>query len=160
MNYFDSSDEEEWIEYPFFDIYDLMKKVNESPNFSGEVKTYANNVQVALVNVILSSFGGSSFTGFTNDKNGMHIVFPKETVSLYDSSSKTYKNYWSLSSLYWYTPKDLKTLTSGTKLYGNLSFCSGGIEGNSTVESWFEMIDKWYDNTVANSGKGYNYYKY
>ncbi len=162
MNYFDSSDEEEWIEYPFFDIYDLMKKVNNSSKFSDEFKEYANNVQIALGNVILSSFGGSAFTGFTNNKNGMHIIFPKETVSLYDNVSQIYKNYWSLSVLYWYTPIDLNTETSGAKLYGNLSFCSGGVntEGNSTVDTWFEMIDKWYDNTVANSGKGYNYYKY
>ncbi len=161
MNYFDSSDEEEWIEYPFFDIYDLMKKVNNSSKFSDEFKGYANNVQIALGNVILSSFGGSEFTGFTNNKNGMHIIFPKEAVSLYDSVSQADKNYWSLSVLYWYTPTNLNTLTNGAKLYGNLSFCSGGSE-NGIVENWFEMIDYWYDNNTSsvNSGKGYNYCKY
>ncbi len=160
MNYFDSSSSGEWAYYPFFDVYDLVRVVSSSTAFTSTTRTKASAVRLALANVVLSSFGGTDFYNannaakvyFQNNLNGMHIVFPKYSVS----DLSTPETDW----IYWYTPANLKTLTSGTKLYGNLSFCSGGTEGNTTVESWFEMIDKWYDNTVANSGKGYNYYKY
>ncbi len=146
MNYMTTG----WYSDPFFDIYDLMRKYNT---------TASNAVLTALDDVILTSFGGSEFvnssdsTAFLNNKNGMHIVFPK--LDFTDSGS----TYWSLGTLYWYTPIDLNTETSGAKLYGNLSFCSGGSE-NGIVENWFEMIDKWYDDISVNSGEGYNYYKY
>lgn len=129
-----------WSNYPFFDIYDLMRKYNT---------TASNAVLSALDAVILSSFGGSSYynvndsTIFVNNKNGMHIVFPKSG----------YASYFG-----WYSPVSVVSSNS----YGKLSFCSGGVntEGNSTVDTWFEMIDKWYDNTSVNSGEGYNYYSY
>lgn len=146
MNYMSSG----WSSDPFFDIYDLMRKYNT---------TTSNTVLAALDDVILTSFGGTNFynandsTGFTKNKNGMHIVFPK----LY-SSGTTY----SLTNLYWYTPVNINTYlaTYGYDfLYGKLTFCSGGTEGNNTVESWFEMVDKWYDD-VSVWTKGYNGYNY
>lgn len=134
MNYLSDSG---WNNYPFFDIYDLMRMYNT---------TASNNVLVALDDVILTSFGGSDYynandkTKFVNNKNGMHIVLPKTDYA---------------SSFGWYSPVSV----SGSNSYGKLAFCSGGVEGNSKVETWFEMIDKWYD---ANSygTKGYNNYKY
>lgn len=148
MNYMSSNSD--WSSVPFFDIYDLMRKYNS---------TESSAVLTALDDVILTSFGGTDFynandsTGFTKNKNGMHIVFPK----LY-SSGTTY----SLANIYWYTPVNINTYlaTYGYDfLYGKLTFCSGGTEGNATVESWFEMVDKWYDNTSFGT-KGYNGYNY
>lgn len=42
MHYFDEYNEQEWIEYPYFDIYDLCEKINESNNFSNETRTLAS----------------------------------------------------------------------------------------------------------------------
>ncbi len=42
MHYFDEYNEQEWIEYPYFDIYDLCEKINEGNNFSNETKTLAS----------------------------------------------------------------------------------------------------------------------
>ncbi len=123
----------------------------ENIPLSSTIKNKASEVQIALSNVILASFGGSDYSGFTNNENGMHIVFPKRYITGTD---------YSLNYLYWYTPVDIASYLDSTDyLYGNLSFCSGGTEGNSTVESWFEMVDKWYDNTSFRT-KGYNGYNY
>ena len=135
MNYMTTG----WYSDPFFDIYDLMRKYNT---------TTSNTVLTALDAVILTSFGGSEFvnssdsTAFVNNKNGMHIVFPKSGYA---------------SSFGWYSPVSVVSSDS----YGKLAFCSGGSE-NGIVENWFEMIDYWYDNNTSsvNSGKGYNYCKY
>lgn len=159
MNYIQSSSSSYWGYYPFFDIYDLMRAVKSSSSFSTTIKTNATAVQTALANVILSSFGGTDYYNandsitFVNNKNGMHIVFPK----LYTSGAT-----YSLSYLYWYTPVDIASyLGSINYLYGKLEFCNGGTSSNSQVENWFEMMDKWYDNTGTSLGvKGYNGYHY
>lgn len=134
MNYMTTG----WYSDPFFDIYDLMRKYNTEES---------NTVLIALDDVILTSFGGTDFYNvndsikFTNNLNGMHIVFPKSG----------YASYFG-----WYSPESV----TGSDSYGKLSFCSDGTKENTAVESWFEMIDKWYDDISINSGRGYNYYKY
>lgn len=38
MHYFDENAEGEWIEYPYFDIFDLCEKINQSKDFNEETK--------------------------------------------------------------------------------------------------------------------------
>ena len=125
----------------------------ENIPLSSTIKNKASEVQIALSNVILASFGGSDYLGFTNNKNGIHMIFPKKTIGTKDS----------LSYLYWYTSVDIASyLASTNDLYGKLSFCSGGSE-NGIVENWFEMIDRWYDDNTKGTSqglKGYNGYNY
>ncbi len=42
MHYFDENAEGEWIEYPYFDIFDLCEKINQSKDFNEETKKLAS----------------------------------------------------------------------------------------------------------------------
>ncbi|OOV55984.1 hypothetical protein B1A67_07465, partial [Clostridium botulinum D/C] len=63
IHYFNERDQFDWMDYPYFDIYDLCKKISMSNKFSKETKTLASNVMKDIDNVVLYSFGGTKFNG-------------------------------------------------------------------------------------------------
>lgn len=149
MHYFDEYREEEWIEYPYFDIFDLCEKINQSKGFNKETKKLALNVMDKLDEMIVYSFGGPS-EEFKEGKNGLSIFLP--------DGNRNYSNYyiskgiphWTIQS--WYNSID--TVKNGLPPYGKLSWCKDGQDLKiNKVGNWFELLDSWFDkNNDANGG--------
>lgn len=106
-------------------------------------------------NVILYSYGGSSFKNFAEGKNGISIFLP--------DGSKVYKDLYSGSSYTgwqaqrWYNSLDTGAIDSDL-LYGKLSWCKDGQSSKiNHVGNWFELLDCWFDNSNEPSG-GFNWY--
>ena len=158
MHFFNIEDTAEWLEYPFFDLYDLGKAVAGSS--LDTVK--GNAIKTAVENFIIYSFGGTQFISFNGNsfergKNGVHIFFP-------DGDDHTYSGKRQWASQWWYNPIDTgQELTPyGQCLYGKLQFCGSGTQANGIVENWFEMLDKYCDDHVSSGygAVGYNGYQY
>ncbi|MCU0822671.1 MAG: clostripain, partial [Spirochaetes bacterium] len=140
MHYFNPSNIREWLQYPFFDLYDLARRTNlDTISFTPVINNNAASVMTAVDEMILCSFGGTDYYGFTKGKNGMLIFFP-DGDRLYEDD-----RFWSLQ--WWYNAID--TTKDGlfpNQLYGKIAFCrNGAVSGNSTVENWFELLDSWFD---------------
>ncbi len=147
-------DDYEWVVSPFFDLYDLCERTNASASFNSLIQTNASAVMSAVDDLVVYSFAGSGFSGFTGGQNGIHIFFP-DGDRTYDNGSVSgfhWKFQWWYNSRY-YNPD----IYSG---YGKLLWCiDAATQGNSIVENWFEMLDSWFDYTNNSSG-GYNSYQY
>ncbi len=143
--YFDSSSVDEWIDYCYFDIYDICKKIILSNKFSQYINNMAAEVQEKINEVILYSFSGKYFQRFQNNVNGLSFFFP-DGNALYEGD-KVYR-YQS-----WYNAIE------DEDSYGKLSFCSdNALMGNGVVENYFEVLDYWFDNQNENGGfNGYGY---
>ncbi|MDY6932867.1 MAG: clostripain [Spirochaetota bacterium] len=154
MHYFYASIGE-WISYPFFDIYDLCDRVNVSSRFNDNpiIQTDASIVMQAVDDMVIYSFAGSDYKGFSKGKNGLHIFFT-------DGDSLTYGNpserIWAYQ--WWYNAIDTDNWWNGGHYYGKLDWCQeGAIQGNGKVENWFEMLDYWFDEDIGLDG-GWNGY--
>jgi clostripain len=158
----------EWPDTPFFDLYDIAKHVDGNSNFSSAIQSAAGDVKTAVDNLVIASFGNSKYKNknsnnlFEKNKHGIHIVFPKDSFWVdidEDEEVDAASEYvYTLQGLGWYTPIDL--IAEGADPYGKIDFCTGGTAGNGAVENWFELIDKWCDNPLANANDSYNYYNY
>lgn len=159
LNYFDETDENEWILFPFFDLYNLAKAINESTNFNDEVKNDALNVMNAVDAMVLYSFANSNFNifGFETGKSGVHIFFPDgdATVDIEGNSFRHWYIQW------WYNALDLSNYQAYYSVYGNLFWCKdGATAGNNTVENWFELLDSWFDISNGTDSNNLNIYQY
>jgi len=143
--YFDGSSLDEWIDYCYFDIYDVCKKIESFDIFSQEIKDYAKILQESINNTILYSFSGEYFERFENNANGLSFFFPNGDALYYGEKVWKYQN--------WYNAKE------SANSYGRLAFCSdNAVAENGVVENYFEVLDYWFDN--QNDEGGYNGYEY
>ncbi|EJP6471995.1 clostripain [Clostridium botulinum] len=153
MHYFDEYNEQEWIEYPYFDIYDLCEKINKGNNFSNETKTLASICMDKIDEMVVYSFGGPS-KEFKEGKNGLSIFLPDG-----DKKYSTYYNsipHWTIQS--WYNSID--TVQNGLPPYGKLTWCQDGQDPRvNKVGNWFELLDSWFDKTNEADG-GVNHYQW
>lgn len=154
MHYFNAGSELEWMYLPFFDLFDLCEKINGY--YSDPLKTKASSVIAAIENMMLYSFAGTQISGakfifngkeFTNGKNGMHIFCPHGDRE-YDHPVDGLQPHWNYQ--WWYNAKYTNDEWPG-HLYGKLSWCADGASENSSVENWFELLDKWYDENPDNN---------
>lgn len=170
LHYFQKGSDKEWIAYPFFDLYNLADAIANSSDFSS-IKTEAQAVTTAVKSTetvdgfVIYSFANSDFTGFEPNASGVHIFFPDGdyTASGYDSPCWAYQ--------WWYNPQRWTqagptTVTvdgSGEFVGGLLDWCIYSSNGtakcssNNTVENWFELLDKWYDNDNNNNRNSWEY---
>lgn len=157
IHYFSESSDRDWLEYPYFDLYDLCKNISTSSTFSDNIKTLAKNIMNNVDDMIVYSYGGSRFKGFTEGKNGLSIFFP--------NGSKIYKyvvtntSYSAWKSQRWYNSIDTTTLQPDY-LYGKLSWCKDGqTEEINDVGNWFELLDCWFDtkNDETGGDNGYQW---
>ncbi|MBN2626703.1 MAG: hypothetical protein JXA95_08555 [Spirochaetales bacterium] len=116
------------ISAPHYDFYDFANKVDAT------LKGYVDTMVVA-------SFGGSSYSGFTEGVNGLGFFFSDgnevnttEGYSVYTNARWNYQ--------WWYTGVDVSTWWPG-HLYGKLDFCTAN--GNGSVESWYELLQSIYN---------------
>jgi clostripain len=171
LRYF-SPTADNWVAYPFFDLYNLAKAIYDNSSLV-LVQPEAYDVMNAVEDFIIDSFA-NSISGFQNGKSGVHIFFPAGDVN-YTSGGVT-APAWAYQ--WWYNPKVFKymsgnsgnvSLTGAGKIAGGgLDWCGDGAKSPSnlsyentySVDNWFELLDKWYDDNTANSGNSYNFYKY
>lgn len=157
MHYFKEYSENEWIEYPYFDLYDLCEKISLSNEFNETTKKLSNNVMRNVDQLILYSFGGKEFKNFKEGKNGISIFLPDGNKNYYDPYSGQAIPHWAIQR--WYNPLDTNVyrLRSG---YGKLSWCRDGLDSRiNKVGNWFELLDSWFDKDNSSLG-GYNRYRY
>ncbi len=138
MHYFDETDADEWYAYPFFDLYDFAERMN-----SASANSKARDLMTAVSNFILYSYGGSSYSGFTNKENGLSFFFT-DGDGAYNGT--TYMAYQ-----WWYTSVNTNSVRTGW-YYGSLDFCDKGST-DGTVENWYELIVYMYlTPSLASSG--------
>ncbi|MDU7069404.1 MAG: clostripain [Clostridium perfringens] len=157
MHYFKAHDEYEWIEYPYFDLYDLCEKISLSDEFNETTKKLSKNVMKNVDQLILYSFGGKEFKNFKEGKNGISIFLPDGNRNYYDQYSGQAIPHWAIQR--WYNPLDTNAyrLRSG---YGKLAWCKDGLDPKiNKVGNWFELLDSWFDKDNTSLG-GYNRYRY
>jgi clostripain len=151
MNYLDPEGIEKgwaWHAVPYFDLYDVARRVGESRSPSG-VKEKSAAVGQAVQQMIACSFGQKHYAGFEPGKNGVYIVLP-DGAALRDG-----KRDWQRCG--WYTPLAVR---NDKNLYGRWAWCQdGATPGNGRVENWFELLDSWYDTTNDATG-GSNGYRW
>lgn len=155
MHYFDENSQDEWIEYPYFDAYDLCKKISESEDFNKNTKDLALDVMNKLDDMIIYSFG-NPYNNFKEGKNGLSIFLPDGGKNYADYYSGNSITHWNIQS--WYNSID--TVKHGLKPYGKLSWCKDGQDtAINKVGNWFELLDSWFDKTNDSKG-GVNKYQW
>ncbi|GAA0740844.1 clostripain [Clostridium oceanicum] len=158
MHYFDESQADYWASYPYFDIYDLCEKINQSSNFSEETRTLASNCMNKIDQMVVYSFE-NSYQSFKEGKNGLSIFLPDG-----DGEYK-YGDWWSgyktisYRKLHtWYNSID--TVKEGLEPYGKLRWCKDGEDSRvNKVGNWFELLDSWFDSSNDSKG-GVNHYQW
>lgn len=150
IHYFSEIDKNEWLAYPYFDLYDLCKKISTSTAFSTNVKNLALDVMKNVDAMIVYSYGGTKFKGFTEGKNGLSIFLPDGSKMYRDVSANTSYSEW--TGQRWYNSIDTTTLQSDY-LYGKLSWCKDGQSPETNnVGNWFELLDSWFDSSNDKTG--------
>jgi clostripain len=140
----------DWLYYPFFDLYDLAERVKASDTFRPGVRQRAGEVMAAVETFVVSSFGQGRYKGFRPGKHGVSIVFPD------GAAEHKGKRHWAFCR--WYSPLDVRELDNDS--FGLYSWCKdGATPGNDKVENWFELLDSWYDTTNDRTG-GLNGYRW
>lgn len=147
--YFDKSTADNWISTPVFDLYDLATRLASAPALSIE----ATGVKNAVNDFVLYSYGGPSYNGFANGKNGVSILFPNGAA---DYSGKFGSGkHWSY--LWWYNPYDTTVGLGDDFLYGKLDWCNDYLSPtDAAVTNWFELLDYWYDDLYGNDQNAYS----
>ncbi|WP_251859461.1 clostripain [Clostridium sp. Marseille-Q2269] len=153
IHYFDEYSEGDWIECPYFDIYDLCQNINEGKDFSKKTKTLALECMNKIDDMVIYSFGNPN-NNFKEGKNGLSIFLPdgdRKYSSYYGSIP-----HWTIQS--WYNSID--TVANGLNPYGKLSWCRDNQDPNiNKVGNWFELLDSWFDKTNNENG-GVNHYQW
>ncbi|MCY6957301.1 clostripain [Clostridium brassicae] len=155
MHYFDEYKQEEWIQYPYFDIFDLCEKIEKNSNFSKETKNLALVCMDKIDDMIIYSFGGPS-KEFKESKNGLSIFLPDGDRKYSSYYLPNGISHWNMQS--WYNSID--TVKYGLPPYGKLSWCKDGQDPKvNKVGNWFELLDSWFDKTNNVDG-GFNHYQW
>ncbi len=150
LTYFNDFSTVDKITTPLYDFYDLCEiiKENEGDTIIGQS---AQEVLQYTENLILFSYADNYsylYTEYKAGKNGISIFMPfgDESSEITGES----KSHW--ETQFWYNPDIIITSVS----YGNLFWCKdGAIEGNNSVENWFELLDCWYDNNNLRDSNEY-----
>ncbi len=159
MNYFEASNEREWLYVPYFDLYDLCYRIkNAAGKFDGTITGaggYADDVLTAVDGMVIYSFAGDLYDlnaaegSFINGKNGISIFCP-DGDRLYQNGTDPHWYYQ-----WWYNSIDIdESVNDG---YGKLSWCADGAGSIGTVENWFELLDSWFDTPGVPGLNGYQY---
>lgn len=137
LHYFNSRNVEEWVNYPFVDLYDMAKKMVASGSFPLETARQAEILASLVDEAVIYSFSGGYYSRAVRNTTGLSIFFP--------DGSRTYngKRMWAYQC--WYNAVYLPDYKPGT-YYGKLLFCiDNAVPNNGKVENWFELLDSWFD---------------
>jgi clostripain len=128
---------------PFVDVYDLAVRLSQCEALDAAARDAAKAVAAATDEFVLASYGGEALPRFAPGRTGVYLTFPPgdQMVTRRDQSAQL----WSLCR--WYSPLPVPGV------YGRLAFCrDGATAGNGVVESWFELLDCWYDPAAPEPG--------
>jgi clostripain len=126
----------------YVDAYDLCRRIATCDVFDEAVRTAAERASDALDACVLASFGMPGLEGFEPGKSGLFVVTPRGEPGAWGNFA-------------WYTP----AAGPGNGVHGRWAFLGdGAVEGNGRVETWFELLDLWYDDTAKDPG-GLNGYR-
>lgn len=131
---------------PYVDAFDLCRRIAACDVFDEAVRAAAERAASALDACTIASFGMPGLEGFEPGASGLFIVAPRG-----DGPGRA--EVWSRFA--WYTPMP----GPGRGVHGRWAFLGdGAVEGNGKVETWFELLDLWYDDVSKDPG-GINGYK-
>ena len=142
--YFDTTSAYEWKEYAGFDLYDLADQTKSAISYAA-IDDACDDVMAAVSAAVIDSTLGNSGGGYLPGSHGLSIFFPDG-----DGPYNSY-TYWDYQ--YFYTSLSNASLlswynsvwTGGNGNYGEIEFCSADNDG--TVESWFELLQYWFNPT-------------
>ena len=139
LHYFNSLNTTYWLQYPYFDIYSLAKRIEADNSFPAAVRSAAAELYSAIDEAVICSYAGASYTLARENSTGLSIFFPcgKERCGI------TGRTYWDYQYFYNALPASI----INSRCYGKLAFCADGATANNgVVENWFELLDYWFDN--------------
>jgi clostripain len=130
---------------PNVDICHLAERISESPRFSPRIRALAATLAGAADQMVLHSVGFKHYRGFEQGRHGLYVIFPDG-----DKTDRRGKTYW--QKIHWF---DALRHEDDDDAYGFYAWCyEGSIPGNQRVETWFELMDAWFDRGRSN---GYNW---
>lgn len=148
LDYMYFRDPQRWVSSPFFDLFDLARRLGEDPRFSESIRAQAREVARAADAVVLASVGTDRGDQFLPGQHGLYIVLPGGVPEVGGAP------VWSFFR--WYHPGDQRTLRTA---YGHYDWChDGALPDNGRVENWFELLDFWLD--VNDAAGGFNGYRW
>jgi len=122
---------------PLVDLYDLCRRAAECDGLSATVRARAEAVCAAVDAMMLASFGMSAYAGFEDGKHGVFVNLPVDEPG-------RWRNFA------WLSP--LPHVVAGKDI-GSWAFCAdGATPGNGKIETWFELLDHWFDTADARGG--------
>ncbi|MBN2860114.1 MAG: hypothetical protein JXK93_07630 [Sphaerochaetaceae bacterium] len=141
--YFDTTIADEWKEYAGFDLYDLAYQTKSAIS-NAAVDDACDDLMDAVSAAVIDSTLGNSGGGYLPGSHGLSIFFP------YGDGAYGGYAYWDYQ--YFYTSLSHTNLATwyddvwgGADYYGEIEFCSA--DNDNTVESWFELLQYWFNPT-------------
>jgi len=134
-------DDEESIDYPYYDIYSLCAKLyNNLIDISDNLKLKIKNVIDNLKSAVIAAYAGSKYGNYygvgSDVKRGLSIFFSRGNL--------TYNNLSHYAYQWWYTSEDTNAWRPGEHCYyGYIDFANSDTDG--IVETWRELMEAWYD---------------
>ncbi len=157
IHYFKEKLPGNWVNTPYFDLYDLCKHISLDSNFSENIQNFSLKVMSNVDDMIVCSFGGRKYEGFTEGKNGVSIFLPDGDKLYKDVDTWTEAPSWQFQK--WYNSIDTTKLDADY-YYGKLKWCEDGQDPKiNTVGNWFELLDCWFDKINDEKG-GVNGYQW
>jgi clostripain len=147
LHYFDETNPAD-IDYPFFDIYNLAEAIEQAildddDNFvpaTNNVLSRSIVLKLAVDELVISSFA-NSYSGFAEDRSGVHIFFPKGDAEY--GGVRLWARYWWYNALRFTNDIYGHPAVSDTGKFagGKLAWCTdGAAQNNGHVENWFELL--------------------
>ncbi|MBU3133881.1 clostripain [Clostridium gasigenes] len=150
LHYFDEKDKDEWLSYPYFDLYDLCRRISTDNAFSANIKKLATTVMKNVDDLVVYSYGGKSFKGFTEGQTGLSIFLPDGNKMYRDVTANASYSEW--KGQRWYNSIDTTSLQPDY-LYGKLNWCRDGQNSKiDDIGNWFELLDSWFDSSNGSNG--------
>ncbi|MCI0585721.1 MAG: clostripain-related cysteine peptidase [Planctomycetes bacterium] len=134
---------------PFVDLHDLCRRSAACERLDARTRSASEAVLAAVDELVLASWGGKALPAFEAGKSGIFIVFPDGAFEVRGRDGRT-ERVWARCR--WYSPLEVPDV------YGRLAWCSDGAKpGNGQVENWFELLDRWFDDTGEGPGGANGY---
>lgn len=131
---------------PFVDLCHLCERIAASDAFAEDIRGLARDAAESAADVVVDSFGFSHYEGFVAGRHGLYVVFPDG-----DKTGRNGKRYW--DRIPWYSPLPVIGVDHA---YGRNAWCADdSIPGNGKVETWFELMDAWFDSGEKGGSNGY-----
>lgn len=144
MHYFVDG-EPSWLSMPYLDLFDLAARLADLERAPAAARERAREVAAAVDELVVASYGLAGydrFGGFQAGRNGVYVVLPDGDEP--DGEGTRWGRFA------WLAPDR----RDGEESYGRYAWCAdGATAGNGVVETWFELLDAWYDERDGSGGR-------